>query len=141
MNRPQFSVLWYLFAFEGRINRAKYWAFIALVLVFVFPALSAISGLRSVLPQLSDPVTIRALEMGTAILMLAIVLPLQISFLAVGAKRWHDRNRSGWWVLIGLVPVIGPLWTLVECGCLKGTEGENRYGPDPLAPALETVFE
>ncbi len=141
MNRSQFSVLWYLFAFEGRINRAKYWTFIALVAVVVLPALSAISGLRSVVPQLGDPVTIRVLEMGMAMLMLIIVLPLQVSFLAVGAKRWHDRDRSGWWVLIALVPVIGPLWTLVECGCLKGTDGDNRYGPDPLAPALETVFE
>ena len=134
-------MLWYLFAFEGRINRAKYWTFVALVLVFVLPALSAVAGLRSALEQLSDPVTIRVLEMGTGIVTLSIVLPLQVSILAVGAKRWHDRNRSGWWVLIALVPVIGPLWTLVECGCLKGTEGENRYGPDPLAPALETVFE
>ena len=134
-------MLWYLFAFEGRINRAKYWTFVALVLVFVLPALSAVAGLRSALEQLSDPVTIRVLEMGMGIVTLSIVLPLQVSILAVGAKRWHDRNRSGWWVLIALVPVIGPLWTLVECGCLKGTEGENRYGPDPLAPALETVFE
>ncbi len=141
MNGSQFSVLWYLFAFEGRINRAKYWTYIGLVLVFVLPALSAISGLRSVLPQFSDPVTIRTLEMGTSILMLFIVLPLQVSFLAVGAKRWHDRNKSGWWVLMTLVPVIGPIWTLVECGCMKGTEGENRHGPDPLAPSVETVFE
>jgi hypothetical protein len=47
-------------------------------------------------------------------------------------KRWHDRDKSGWWVLIGLIPVIGGLWMIIECGFLKGTEGSNRFGPDPL---------
>jgi uncharacterized membrane protein YhaH (DUF805 family) len=53
--------------------------------------------------------------------------------LAVFAKRWHDRDKSGWWSLILLVPFIGSIWALVECGCLPGTEGPNRYGADPLA--------
>jgi uncharacterized membrane protein YhaH (DUF805 family) len=44
--------------------------------------------------------------------------------LAVQCKRWHDREKSAWWLLIGLVPIVGPLWT--------GTAGENRYGEDPL---------
>ena len=141
MNRSQFSVLWYLFAFEGRINRAKYWAFVALVFFFVFPALRAVVGLRDAVVALDDPATVRAVETGTALLSLVIFVPLVVSIFAVGAKRWHDRNKSGWWVLLNLVPVIGPIWTLVECGCLKGTEGQNRHGPDPLAPPVETVFE
>ncbi|MEE9544269.1 MAG: DUF805 domain-containing protein [Rhodospirillales bacterium] len=53
--------------------------------------------------------------------------------LAVGAKRCHDRGRSGWFQLISLIPLIGSLWLLVELGFLKGKEGENRFGPDPLA--------
>jgi uncharacterized membrane protein YhaH (DUF805 family) len=53
--------------------------------------------------------------------------------LAAGVKRWHDRNKSGWWILIALVPVIGGLWYLIECGFLPGTAGPNTYGPDPLA--------
>ena len=53
--------------------------------------------------------------------------------LAVGAKRCHDRGRSGWFQLISLIPFIGSLWLLVELGILKGKEGENRFGPDPLA--------
>ena len=52
---------------------------------------------------------------------------------AVYAKRWHDRDKSGWWTLIILVPFIGGIWLLVECGILEGTKGANRYGPDPLA--------
>jgi len=53
--------------------------------------------------------------------------------LAVGAKRCHDRGRSGWFQLISLIPFIGSLWLLVELGILKGKEGGNRFGPDPLA--------
>jgi uncharacterized membrane protein YhaH (DUF805 family) len=53
--------------------------------------------------------------------------------IALYAKRWHDRNKSGWWTLIGFVPIIGAIWIIVELGCLRGTEGANTYGADPLA--------
>jgi uncharacterized membrane protein YhaH (DUF805 family) len=52
--------------------------------------------------------------------------------LVLSVKRWHDRNKSGWWVLVNLVPVVGWLWQLIECGFLRGTTGPNRFGQDPL---------
>ncbi|HAE49771.1 MAG TPA: DUF805 domain-containing protein, partial [Tistrella mobilis] len=52
--------------------------------------------------------------------------------LAIGARRCHDRGRSGWFQLIMLIPLIGWIWLLVEIGFLRGTEGPNRFGPDPL---------
>lgn len=51
--------------------------------------------------------------------------------LAVGIKRCHDRGRSGWFLLIGLVPLLN-LWLAVELMFLRGTVGSNRFGPDPL---------
>ncbi len=101
----------FLLTHEGRINRQPYWAFI-LVLVGVNIALGilhmkALSGL-----------------VGLAILYPAVLVQI---------KRWHDRGKSGWWCLINLVPVIGWLWALVECGFLPGTSGANAYGADPLA--------
>ena len=54
--------------------------------------------------------------------------------LVLSVKRWHDRNKSGRWVLINLVPVVGWLWHLIECGFLRGTIGPNRFGQDPLRP-------
>jgi uncharacterized membrane protein YhaH (DUF805 family) len=51
--------------------------------------------------------------------------------LALHAKRWHDRGKSGWWTLIVLVPFIGAIWLFVELGCLRGTVGPNQYGADP----------
>ena len=51
--------------------------------------------------------------------------------LAVTVRRLHDTNRSGWWVLITLIPYIGGIILLILL-CLKGTEGDNRFGEDPL---------
>lgn len=52
--------------------------------------------------------------------------------LALGVKRLKDRDMAGWWALIGLIPLIGQVWALVTLGVFKGTDGENRFGPDPL---------
>ena len=55
-------------------------------------------------------------------------------YVAVGVKRWHDRDKSGAWTFLQIVP-FGPLWVLVECGFLPGTDGPNQYGGDPLRRA------
>ncbi len=47
-------------------------------------------------------------------------------------QRLHDRNKSGWWFWIGVIPVIGEIYLLAESGFRRGTEGPNRFGPDPL---------
>jgi uncharacterized membrane protein YhaH (DUF805 family) len=49
---------------------------------------------------------------------------------AICTKRWHDRGKSGWWSLIILIPIIGAIWMLVECGFLSGEDGSNHYGPN-----------
>lgn len=51
--------------------------------------------------------------------------------LAISAKRWHDRDRSGWWVLVLLLPMVGVLWLLADNGFVRGTPGRNRFGPAP----------
>jgi uncharacterized membrane protein YhaH (DUF805 family) len=48
--------------------------------------------------------------------------------LALSVKRWHDRDKPGWWVLVGLIPVIGWLWLVIENGLLRGSAGANRFG-------------
>jgi len=62
--------------------------------------------------------------------------------LAVAVKRCHDRNKSGFWVLISLIPILGWLWFLVEFGFLDGTQGPNRFGPSPkgIGADLGEVF-
>jgi uncharacterized membrane protein YhaH (DUF805 family) len=71
-------------------------------------------------------------ENGIGPLIIIAWLVLVYPAIMVRIKRFHDRNKSGWWVLISLIPVVGVLWIFIECGCLRGTVGENRYGPDPL---------
>jgi uncharacterized membrane protein YhaH (DUF805 family) len=56
------------------------------------------------------------------------VLASIIPAILVDIKRWHDRDKSGWWMLITLVPIIGAIWLLIELGFLKGTPGPNQFG-------------
>lgn len=53
--------------------------------------------------------------------------------LAVYVKRCHDRGKSGWWLLLMLIPFVGIIWWLVDLGILEGQHGANKYGPDPRA--------
>ena len=50
---------------------------------------------------------------------------------AVCIRRLHDRDKSAWWLLLFLIPVIGPIWLFVEMGLLEGTPGPNRYKTYP----------
>jgi uncharacterized membrane protein YhaH (DUF805 family) len=59
-----------------------------------------------------------------------LALPVIYSVFAVDIKRLHDMDRSGWYSLINLIPVVGTLIILIWLGFFKGTEGENRFGPD-----------
>jgi uncharacterized membrane protein YhaH (DUF805 family) len=121
-----------LFSFQGRANRAKFWLValgIFVVEMIIFAALFAGAAMSG------DPEQLQAAVMAPISLIVLIVfgvIALWVS-LAVAVKRYHDRNKSGWWILIVFVPLIGHLWYLIECGFLRGTPGPNSYGPDPLA--------
>ena len=118
-----------LFNFQGRANRAKFWLVslgVLIVEMILFGVLGGGAMMSGDMPSLSS---FGAMGVVAA---LVLIVAVWIS-LAVAVKRWHDRGKSGWWVLIAFVPVIGGLWYIVECGFLKGTTGANAYGPDPLA--------
>ncbi len=99
-------------SFEGRINRSTFW------LKGVLP-LMIISIVAAIVDQ-----AIGANNMLAGVVALILLIPN----LAIGIKRWHDRDKSGWWVLIALIPIIGWLWALIETGFLAGTPGPNRFG-------------
>ena len=120
-----------LFGFHGRANRAKFWLValgIFVIEVIIFAALGGTTAMST------DPQQAMAnLGPGVGIVLFVFgIVALWIS-IAVAVKRYHDRNKSGWWVFIVFVPIIGGLWYLIECGFLRGTPGPNNYGPDPLA--------
>jgi uncharacterized membrane protein YhaH (DUF805 family) len=113
-----------LTSFEGRINRGKFWAAIGIFLVL------------GIIGFIIDSVLGSRITLGgggqLGIVGLIISLASIYFALAVYTKRWHDRDKSGWWTLIALVPFIGAIWLIVELGILEGTKGANRFGPDPL---------
>jgi len=132
--------------FQGRSRRLEYWMFtlgMSLVAVLVFVPLFIFTGARGgIYPggqQTGDP-----LAGASAVVLVALglfYLVILIPSLAVQVRRFHDQDRSGWLVLLGLIPYIGGLILLVFM-CLEGTHGPNRYGPDPKRPDedLDSVF-
>jgi uncharacterized membrane protein YhaH (DUF805 family) len=140
-----------LFSFQGRLNRKPYWTtVIAMTAVFILVLLLALAALREYGLEFL-PVTIA--------IILVLYIPLIWIGLALSAKRLHDRDKSAWWLLVfyALPTILSTaadrtedvqfiilhlisfgitVWAFVELGCLRGTVGSNRYGPDPLsAPA------
>jgi uncharacterized membrane protein YhaH (DUF805 family) len=121
-----------LFGFQGRANRAKWWLVALAIFVVEMIVFAALFG---GVAMSGDPEQIRAAVMAPLALIVLVVFGVVATWvsLAVAVKRYHDRNKSGWWILIVFVPVIGGLWYFIECGFLRGTPGPNSYGPDPLA--------
>jgi uncharacterized membrane protein YhaH (DUF805 family) len=119
-----------LFGFQGRTNRAKFWL-VAFAILVVEAILFAWLGSNVAMSDDPQEALARMGPVTSIVLLLFGILVTWISIAVV--KRFHDRNKSGVWVLIIFVPVIGSLWYLIECGFLKSTTGPNNYGPDPLA--------
>jgi uncharacterized membrane protein YhaH (DUF805 family) len=117
-----------LFSFQGRLNRRPFW--LATLALFVIEALdfAMMEAAEGNAGPDSNP------NPAAVIVMLGCFVLLILcawAAWALAVKRMHDRNKSGWFVLICVVPVLN-LWFLVET-FLRGTAGPNRFGPDPLA--------
>jgi uncharacterized membrane protein YhaH (DUF805 family) len=137
-----------LFSFRGRLNRKSYWMTVivtmAIILLLLLLALIMIREQRF------------EFAVFTVIILLILYIPLIWIGLAIGAKRLHDRDKSAWWLLVfyalpGILSSAGnqmddvaflilhvvsfaiTVWAFVELGCLRGTRGPNRFGPDPLS--------
>ena len=107
--------------FKGRASRKEYWMFVLFNIVFSIAAflLDRLLGLTSL---------IQGGEFGilTILYPLAVLIPA----LAVTVRRLHDVGKSGWMILIGLIPLIGSIWLLVLY-LTDSIPGANRYGPNP----------
>lgn len=100
--------------FAGRAPRSEFWYWV----LFVF--------ILTILASVIDNAIIGMPIVGT-IVSLGLLLP----GIAVSVRRLHDIDRTGWWILIGLVPLVGAILLLIWY-CSKGTPGPNTYGSDPL---------
>jgi uncharacterized membrane protein YhaH (DUF805 family) len=116
------------FSFDGRVSRTPYWLVLLTVLLIDAGTFCVVGGF-----EFLDGDTMAFERKGPGrFWALLVVLPSLWAGLVVSVKRWHDRNKSGWWILVSLVPMVGWLWQLTECGFLRGTVGPNRFGQDPL---------
>lgn len=122
------------FSFNGRINRAKWWLGSLALAVAIIVLLVIVGFLVGGSMKVGPDGQIQGGGAGM-VAMIIVYLAALWPMLALQVKRWHDRDKSGWWVLINFVPLIGGLWALIECGFLEGTKGPNKFGPDPLATA------
>jgi len=107
--------------FKGRARRKEYWMFV-LVYVALYLALIVVDGLTGTF----DMGTERGLLSG--LFLVGTLLPS----LAVAVRRLHDTDRSGWWLLMSLIPIVGQI-VLLYCLIQEGDEGGNEYGRDPRA--------
>ena len=106
--------------FGGRARRKEYWMF-TLVYVLAYLALGFVERRLGLVGAL-----------GIGMLSLAFSLLLLLPSLGVSVRRLHDTGRSGWWILIAFVPILGALALLVFM-IQDGEQGQNEYGPNPKA--------
>jgi uncharacterized membrane protein YhaH (DUF805 family) len=116
--------VWKKFAvFTGRAQRKEYWMFLLINLLITF-GLAFIDGATG----LGD------VQSGYGLLSGLYTLAVLIPGLAVSVRRLHDTGRSGWWVLVALIPVIGALILLIMM-VRDSDPGQNQYGPNPKEAA------
>ena len=127
------SCLSKFFTFAGRAPRSEYWYF---YLFFVLAIVVTVFIDAAVGTALTDENG----EYGGGLLLVAAILILFFPQLSVTVRRLHDTDRSGWWWWISLIPFVGGIILLVWM-CMRGTEGNNRYGPNPLNPVPVAVFD
>ncbi len=124
-------MLYLLFSLNGRIGRLDYiLTSLSLKLICVL-AVGALGSILKLAENTSPYTEFAAGVFVTAVLLCMVPMLLWILF-ALIIKRLHDQDKSGWWIFISLVPIIGNIWFLILIYFIKGTEGPNQYGEDSL---------
>lgn len=127
--------------FSGRASRSEYWWFVLfflLVLLAMTALFFLLGGVRAI-----DTGRFTAINYIIGAIFIVVTLALYIPMISVYVRRFHDRDLSGWWVLAVIVlsniPYLGVLISLgaFVISVLKGTDGDNRFGEDPLNPTSD----
>ncbi len=123
--------------FEGRARRSEYWYFILMnLLIFIIPAIVMVAGIGNNGGEGS------LFYLGAGVLVLA-GLVLFVPSLALAVRRLHDTGKSGWWYLIGVIPVVSYIGGLVLLVfyCTDGEAGSNKWGPNPKEGHQDQINE
>ncbi len=131
--------------FSGRSRRKEYWMFALLYLIvalicggIMFSGIS-FSAIEQAAEAGAEPAAPGVMFWIGMTIMMVFVLASFIPSLAVTVRRFHDQDKSGWFVLLNFVPYVGGLIVFVFM-CLDGTHGPNRFGADPKDPNSVDVF-
>ncbi len=112
------SVIKKYVVFEGRARRKEYWMFFLFNLIFSIAA--------SILDTFFHTMSGQGMGLISSLYSLFVLLPS----IAVAVRRLHDIGKSGWYVLIGLIPIIGWIWAIILLAT-DSDPGANKYGPNP----------
>ena len=116
-----------LFSFRGRIGRGRFLA--AMLLITIDSAIVAVVAsavAHGIVPGgENDTIELSAGAFLAGFIALLLVVLYAWSTLAIMVKRWHDRDRSGWWATIVLIPGAGLVWALIDHLSVAGTQGQN----------------
>ena len=109
--------------FNGRARRKEYWMFVLFNTIVAF----SIVLLGLILSGISNNDSILSIFIGVYVLyLLAVIIPS----ISVGVRRLHDIGKSGWWMLISFIPIIGGIWLFILT-VTEGNSGVNKYGSNP----------
>jgi len=130
MNK-KFNVLDFFFDWNGRISRKEFWFGLISLSIISIPFtlalfFSLLGGFGSVYNQNSSQIFIYFLPS------LIFIFILSFAKIVLCIKRYHDRDKSGHWLWISLIPFVGAIWIAVETGFFRGAKGENKFGKDPV---------
>lgn len=132
-----YVMVWKRYAeFSGRSRRKEYWMFVLIqTLISMGIYLVGLGLIVARLVRHEPPVRLYVL-VGVACMLLFSLLELaaMIPSLAVSVRRLHDIGKSGWWLLIGLIPLVGAIILLID-HATDSQPGDNQYGPNPKVPA------
>ncbi|MEQ1687849.1 MAG: DUF805 domain-containing protein [Sphingopyxis sp.] len=105
--------------FSGRARRKEYWMFVLgyIIMVIIASIVDGVLGMTGMIGGVYGPLV--------SLVGLAALVPS----IAVGVRRLHDQDKSGWFMLLALIPLVNIV--LLVFMCLEGTSGPNQYGPDP----------
>ncbi len=129
---PEMTITKVWFSFEGRISRSTWWMKYFLPVMGISIALSILDMILGTHFVIAEGNAYNGyMDQTMGILSLIWMFPSIWIFFAAGAKRCHDRNRSGWFQLLWFVPLVN-IWVWIEIWFLRGTVGPNRFGVDPV---------
>lgn len=112
------------FTFSGRSNRDQFW---------FLHALPAAAMLTTLFMLNEDIALVESAQIGGLFTLLHFVVYAAVIWmgLAIQIKRYHDKNDTGWWVFINIIPGLGAIWAMIENGMMKGDADDNRFGSPP----------